>query len=214
MDMTTVNQGPPVDEGAELLAAWQRGDVCAGRAFYARHASAVKHYFRRRVAATHDVADLVQDTFIRCQNVTYRGEGSMRALIFGIAFRIYHEYLRKVYRVRNVEVHDDDLLELSAADFESDPEYVLNQKQTKRLLMKAMRRIPHKYQMVLELSRWEGLTQAEIAGIMNRPAPTIGRMKGEAIDALERAMHALAKSPELHERTTMTVTSWRAWLHQ
>lgn len=205
---------PNPDEDVLLLTAWQRGEAHAGRELYTRHAQAVKHYFRRRIAVTHEVAELVQETFLRCQVVAYRGGGSVRALLLGIAFRAYLEHIRKIQRRRHRETHDDALLEMSAADFESDPEYVLTQKQTTRLLMKAMRRIPQKYQMVLEMSHWEGLTQSEISEVVGRPASTIGRMKSEAFAALERTMSVLAESPELLERTTMTITAWRTSLRR
>ncbi len=195
-----------------LLSAWMHGDTRAGRGFYARFGPAIKQYFRRRVCSIHDVADLVQETFLRCHTVNFRGEGSTRALLFGIAYRVFMEFLRSRVKERERRWRDDELLDQPLSVFTTDPEYVLKQKEETRLLMKAMRRIPLRYQLVLEMSRWEELTQAEIAAILKCPAPTVGRWKSEGIDALELQMKALSDSPTLHDATTMSITGWRGWL--
>jgi RNA polymerase sigma-70 factor (ECF subfamily) len=196
-----------------LLSAWQHGDARAGRRFYGRFGSRIRQYFRRRVDATQDVADLVQETFLRCQQTKFRGEGAISAFLLGIAYRVFMEFLRGRTRHTN-RSSDDELLEQPVAAIFADPEYVLAQAQETRHLMKALRRIPLRYQLVLEMSRWEDLTQAEMAAILGRPAPTIGRWKSEAMEALEAMMTALASSPELREATTMTVADWRRWLHE
>jgi RNA polymerase sigma factor (sigma-70 family) len=211
--IVTSETSPNTDERDDdaLLTAWKHGDTRAGRQFYARLGPRIKKYFRRRVCAAQDVADLVQETFLRCQQTEFRGEGSIIAFLLGIAYRVFLEFLRD--RIRHRErMSDDQLLEQPVAAVLADPEYVLAQAQETRLLMKAMRRIPLRFQLVLEMSRWEELTQAEIAGILGCPAPTIGRWKSEAIAALEEMMLALANSPELREATTMTITDWRHWL--
>jgi RNA polymerase sigma factor (sigma-70 family) len=199
-------------DDAALLSAWKGGDTRAGHDFYARHGPRIKRYFRRKVGAMEDVADLVQDTFLRCQRAKYRGEGAMGAYLLGIAHRVFMEFLRDRARYAH-RMDDERLLEQPVADLIDDPEYLLVQAQEKRVLMKAMRRIPLRYQLVLEMSRWEELTQAEIAAILHRPAPTIGRWKSEAIVALEGVMLMLSNSLEIREATTMTIGDWRSWLH-
>lgn len=203
------------EDTAHLLLSWQTGDAGSGKALYRNFGAAIKRYFRRRVSLIDDVADLVQETFLRCQTTVYRRDGSVRSLLFGIAHNVFLEYLRRRDR-RGDERSYDDLLEQPIADFIPDPEYVLGQKQELRLLMKAMRRLPQRYQLVLELSRWEGLTQSEIATLLSRPgtpipASTIGRWKSEAVAALEAKMHELTTSSELRDATTMTIMTWRRW---
>lgn len=198
-----------------LVSRWQAGEARAGEALYERYGSAIKRYFRRHVSQVEDIADLVQETFLRLRTVNYRGEGTIRGLLFGIAHNVFLEYLRRRNRQAEERALRGDILEWPAADYErNDPEYRLAQKDETRLIMKAMRRISLRYQIVLELSGWEGLKQAEIAAVLSKPgAPvpssTIGRWKSEALAALAAKVRELADSPELGEATTMTLSRWR-----
>lgn len=196
-------------DDARLLRGWQQGDAAAGDALYRRYKLVLVQYFRRQVEVN-DVADLVQETFLRCQKAVYREEGSVRGFLFGVAYRLRHEHWRRCHR--QVWVSDEDLLERSCAEFDDDPEYVMIQDQDVRVLMKAMRRIPKKYQLVLEKGLWCELTQREIAAILVKPEGTIRRWTQEAERALEAKVEELATSPELREATTMTLASWRRWI--
>lgn len=196
-----------LEEDARFLAAWQHGDARAGAALYARHSVMLVQYFRRHVPPG-DVEDLMQETFLRCQRTHYRGEGSVRAFLYGVAYWLRREHWRSCNR--HVVASSDELFERACAEFEDDPEYVLCQAQELRTLMKALRRIPHKYQVVLEKRCWCGLTQREIAGLLNKPEPTIRRWAQEALDALEVKLGELSTSRELRDSTTMTLASWRA----
>ena len=64
----TLAQPRPVDAGpadAELVASARAGDPAAFEALYARHVDAVRAVCRRRLRHSEDVADAVQDTFLR-----------------------------------------------------------------------------------------------------------------------------------------------------
>ena len=191
------------DDDAHVLEAWQARDAGALEALYRRYGVPIKSYYRRRVASAQDVEDLVQETFIRSQRTTYTGRGSVRAFLLGIAYRVFLEYLRRRARKEEVHLQYNDISVDTETSIFDDPEYELGQKEEARLLMKAMRLLPLRYQLVLELSHWEGLTQAEIATILSSadstiPAATIGRWKSEALRALENTMMELSNAePQL-----------------
>lgn len=199
-----------------LRNGWRDGDARAGDAFFRHFCGVITGYFRRRVSRSEDIDDLVHDTFLRCRIADYRGQAPMQVFLFGIAYRVFLEYLRRRVRDAGESLPDEDLLERTASDFSDDPEFVLEQKDQIRLLMKAMRRIPHRYQFVLELRYWEGFSPAEIASILSGseaavPESTIRRWKHEALQALESKALELSTSPELREATTMTIMTWRRW---
>lgn len=197
------------DENVALLARWRNGSNQAGDLFYLHNAKLIKRYFRVRITSTSDVADLVQETFARCLHVAFRGEGSVRSFLYGIAHFVFMEYLRRKQR-HVADEATDTLLSHAVAEFEADdPEYVLGQKEDQKLLMRAMRRIRMNYQIVLEMSQWGGLTQQEIAAILECPAPTVGRWKSEAFAALEAKVTELAQSQQTLNSTTMTLNAWR-----
>lgn len=195
-------------EALKLFAAWKAGDAAAGRSFYERSAGPIKRYFRLRLNGLQDISDLTQETFLRAQRTEFRGEGSVRGFLFGIACRVFLEHLRRRYHER-LHQGSEEQLSPAAADLEDDPEYMLRQSEERRLLMKALRRIPLRYQLVIEMSMWGELTQAQIARELGCPAPTVGRWKSEAFDALETRMNLLDGSEDARKATTETLKIWR-----
>lgn len=197
-----------------MLAAWQAGDAAAGRALYRRHGPAMRRFFCLRVTRREDVPDLLQETFLRCQRAQCNGSSSVLAFLRGIAYRVFLEYLRRLGRETGVCADDVDVLDLTAAQFDArDPEYVLDQQRSTRLLMKAMRRIPIRDQIVLEMRDWEELEPAVIAEILSSPGDpippgTVRRWRTVALERLRAMMKALAGSPAEHATTTMTPETW------
>lgn len=202
------------DEDARLLAAWRAGDANAGHAFYERFSERLRGFFRVNLSDGGQVADLVHETFLRCFQANYQEKGTVRAFLFGIARNVFLEHLRALRRTANAP--DEELQDLVPADLSDDPEYVLDRCLEDRLMLKALRRIPLRLQLVLVLSLWEELTQAQIAEIFARPGQTIpgvtiGHWRQAAINALGIKMSELSTSPELHAITSMTITALRKW---
>jgi RNA polymerase sigma factor (sigma-70 family) len=206
--MPTSEEASPEND-VSLLGAWQRGDRRAGLVLFRRYGSGIRRYFRKYVSSRQDVQDLVQETFLRCQKADYRQESSIRVFLFGIAHYVFLEYLRVRAKQQNRGHDDDYLLSCAPADLGCNPEDAVHLKQEMRVIMKAMRRLALHYQLVLELSLWEGLTQAEIGEVLARPGPTVGRWKQEALRALGQKVQTLVCSQELLKATTMTIASWR-----
>jgi RNA polymerase sigma-70 factor (ECF subfamily) len=102
------------------------------------------------------------------------------------------------------------------ASIEPDPEYLITLGEEQRLLMKAVRRLPIDFQVVIELNYWEGITCNEIATILQVPSGTVRRRLQRGRAALEKNLAALADSPVLLAATTMSISGWqrgiRAWI--
>lgn len=77
-----------------------------------QHETAVYNYFRKMGAQPSDAADLTQETFVRAMVGArrFRGEGSVRAWVIGIARNLFREWLR---RKRRVEIPSDSPPETS-----------------------------------------------------------------------------------------------------
>lgn len=65
-----------------------------------QHETAVYNYFRKMGVQPSDAADLAQETFVRAMVGArrYRGEGSVRAWVIGIARNLFREWLRQKSR--------------------------------------------------------------------------------------------------------------------
>lgn len=171
----------------ELLSAWSGGDQRAGDRLVRRYMRAVVRFFRNKTSD--DLDDLVQQTFLGCiESVArFRGEGSFRSYLFGVACHVLARYYRAKYR-------DDkrvSLDEVSFHDLSPGPSLAFAQRREHELLLTALRRLPVSYQVVLELHFWEEMTTREIAVATAVP-------HGTAQTRLRRAREQLAA---LLERT-------------
>jgi RNA polymerase sigma-70 factor, ECF subfamily len=177
------------DDDAGLLEAWAAGDGAAGNVLYRRYADALVRFFRNKVAG--DLEDLVQQTLLRSLEgrARWRGAGTFRSYLFGIAYRVLSDHYRGKYSgPAQVDVGDSSIHDLSPG-----PSVLLAQRREHQLLLDALRRIPASYQVVLELYYWEGMTSAEIAAALDIP-------HGTAQTRLRRAKELLAAQVEPHAR--------------
>jgi RNA polymerase sigma-70 factor (ECF subfamily) len=172
-----------------LVLAWRSGHRESGRALIARHYPAVFRFFYGKV----DLArceDLAQQTFeVLCRRpAAFRGEGSFRAYLLGIARFVL---LAQVRRARSFEPADDNLL---PADDPSASEAIAA-RQTLRLVATALRGLDLDDQILIELKDWEGLSQAELASLFAVPQPTIARRLQRARARLRAAVEAVIADP-------------------
>ena len=92
----------------------------------------------------------------------FRQHSSFRTYAYAIAKNQLYMHLRK--RGRHDKVIEFDTV--SAADLDASPRTLAAAKQEQQLLMRALRRIPLDFQIVVELYYWEGLSGEEIAVVL------------------------------------------------
>jgi RNA polymerase sigma factor (sigma-70 family) len=165
----------------ELLQAWGTGDRAAGEELLARHFEAVVRFFQNKIDRDHD--DLIQKTFLGCleSRERFRGDGSFRAFLFGVARNVLGKHLRQRYR----EPASLDFAHVSVAELGDTPSLLVVEDQQQELMLHALRRIPLDHQIVLELCYWEGMTAAEVGEMLGVPI-------GTAKTRLRRAKQLLA----------------------
>lgn len=207
--MTTITE----DTDLDLLLGWRRGSPRMGAELYDRHRTAVTNLFRRNVQSKQDIPDLVQQTFLACAHGKNEPElvGTVRGYLLGIAFHVMTAYFRRARKATELVLNEDQ--EASLASIEPDPEYLLGLADDRRLLMRAIRRLPIEYQVVIELNYWENVTCDDIAAILQMPKGTVRSRMQRGRVALERNLEALADSPELLAATTMSIGEWQRGLH-
>jgi RNA polymerase sigma factor (sigma-70 family) len=185
-----------VDDDAALLVAWQSGRREAGQALVERHYASVYRFYFGKVALE-VCEDLCQQTFeVVCRNRdAYRGDGSFRAYLFGVARFVLIGWAR---RRRRFEPTEDSLL---ADEGGRSLAGLLADQQMVRLVATALRELPLDDQIVIELKDWEGLTQAELAALFECPQPTVARRLQRARGRLRAAVEALTADPGLRDRS-------------
>ncbi len=194
----------------QLLAAWRGGDAEAGRALVERYLEAVHRFFSNKVR--HSTDDLVQKTFLACVESVdgFEGRSSFRSYLFAIARHVLLHHYRDEHRLF-------DPLTISAETVvldERSPADRLHDREEQRLLLRALRALPLELQTLLELAYWEGLTDQELAEVVDVPTGTIKSRLRKARGLLERALAARATSPALLESSRLTLEAWAAGIRE
>lgn len=187
-----------------LLLAWKGGDRRAGNELFQRHFEPVRRFFINKTDG--DVAELVQKTFLRCLDAVERFEGrsAFRTFIFAIA----NNLLREHYRARLRAQREEELGDLSVEDMGAGPSTILNAKREQQVLLRALRRIPLRDQVVLELYYWEELTAAQIGEVLDIPENTARSRLRAGRKRLRDAIAVVARNPSIAESTANDLDGW------
>lgn len=203
------------DDDRTCLSRWRAGDNNAGKRLYAKYGPAITGYFQRKVFDTGEVASLVNATFFACISTKSPFEGpdtAVRAYLFGIAHNKLREHVRRLTtaaRVFDPAADAEAVAEVTLNELDPrDPSEFAEQEEDRKLILKALRRIPLDFQLVFELSFWEGLSNREIADALGIPLGTVAGRLRLGRQRLERELRELARSPALLQTTTMTLASW------
>jgi RNA polymerase sigma-70 factor (ECF subfamily) len=188
----------------ELLERWRSGDRIAGNALFNRYYEAIERFFLNKVSS--EVADLVQETFVACVAARDRvNDGTkFRAYIFSIAYNVLCGHLRKIYS----SGQQLDVDEISVHDVMKSPDTSTAHGREQRLLLEALRNIPIRFQVILELHYWEDMTTEEIADILQLPVGTVRSRLRRARELLKQAMGRLAHSADELESTWTRLEDW------
>jgi RNA polymerase sigma factor (sigma-70 family) len=199
----------------ELLFRWRAKDPDAGQELFDRHNHAVLTFLMRLVYETQDVEELVHDTFMTCLSAVtpFQGEDAVfRPYLLGIAYNKFREYLRRRgrgSRLIDPHVNSETVAEVTAEDLEiSDPSAFVEQNEERKLLLKALRRIPIDYQLPLHLSFWEDLTNPQIGRILGVPVGTVASRLRLGKERLLAKLSEFAADAALVESTRNTLMKW------
>lgn len=190
----------------DLLAAWRAGDGAAGEALIARHLESVHRFFANKVR--HATDDLVQKTFLACIESVDRfaGRSSFRSYLFAIARNVLLRHWRDHHR-------GIDPVTISAAiliDGADSPADRVAAHEDERRLLQALRSLPLEQQTLLELAYWEGLSDQDLAEVMELPAGTIKSRLRRGRQLLDAALAAAAPSEQALASSRRTLESWAA----
>jgi RNA polymerase sigma factor (sigma-70 family) len=199
-----VTGGDPASD-EELLESWRGGDQRAGDALFSRHFDALYRFFERKTSG--DVEDLIQQTLLDCVRARdrFRGEASFRTYLFAIARHQLMGAWRKQKRNPGLDFGVTSLEDLAAG-----PSQELREKQDRRHLLTALRRLPLDLQIAIELVYWEKLTAREIAEVLEVPEGTVRSRVRRAREALAELLATLGEPGEAIATTLGDLDRWAA----
>lgn len=187
----------------ELFGAWCAGDAKAGEVLWERHSRSVLRFFRNKVPGP-VATDLAQRTIEHGLRLR-RPAVSFRCYLLGIARHQLLDYLRAEQRKKR---RAGELEQLVIEDVVGSPEDAMLAKRERRLLLRALRRLPMVLQIALELRYWEQLSDREIAEVLGVPLGTVKSRILTGRAALRRLIEDLAQSPDEIRSTLDSLESW------
>jgi RNA polymerase sigma-70 factor (ECF subfamily) len=117
-----------------------------------------------------DVDDAVQRTFITAVNhLDDIRHGHEKGFLFQIALRVAAHARRSLARRREVPADEEE----EPMDMVATPEHLTDQKRTRELLDAILDEMPLELRSVFVLHEFEGLTMAEIAGVVEIAPGTV-----------------------------------------
>jgi RNA polymerase sigma factor (sigma-70 family) len=192
-------------EDEELLRRWLGGDRDAGNDLVRRHFTAVYRFFQRRIPPA-EAEDLTQRTFevLLEKDVAYEGRGTFRAFLFGIARNQLLMHLRKEGRKADREIAVDG----THPGPSFSPSGQVAAKQEQKVLLRAMRMLPIDHQIALEMFYWEGMSNAEVATVLDVRPTTITTRLWRARDLIRDALSRMDVTDAVAESTVVDLDKW------
>jgi RNA polymerase sigma-70 factor (ECF subfamily) len=174
-----LNDGPssghhgPVTAESDLIAALREGDRDAVEAAYIAHHAAVRAFSRRLVGDDTSAEDIVHETFIALPRAIrrFRGEGSLRAFLIGVAINHSRRAVRSAMRRRRATERLAEREELMPRTVDATEQLIT--KQMAGRLWAALDDLPLDQRIVFVLCEAEQRTSVEVAAIVGAPEGTV-----------------------------------------
>lgn len=163
VNLTITLQPPPrmSEDDLRLARACAGGDSDVFASIYIRHGERMKSMAYNQLGNVSDAEDAVQETFLKVHRAasSYNGEAAFTTWLYRILINTCYDMLRKRNRrIRETPI-DDIVSESRAASAVDD---------VKRMaLRKLLSDLPEQRRTVFSLFEIEGLSHAEIAGILD-----------------------------------------------
>lgn len=205
MQISSCNTDDPSTDIA-LLAAWGAGDMRAARTLYRRHFDAICRFFRNKLSNLEEVADLVGETFLELLKSRARESWSatrivcLRYFLLGIARNVLFGHFRRNFGRKLEHLSSDELEQYSLEELAPrSMSSIVGGRRELDVLIRALRRLPLREQILLEAKYFEYLPDSELAQLVEIPISTLpGRLR-TARGRLFAEVQSLMAAPGEHE---------------
>lgn len=184
-----------MSESEQALIERAKHDADAFGELYERYVDRIYNYIYYRTSDAHEAEDLTARVFYRA--LGHIEEYDQRGAPFAAwLYRIAHNLVANWYRDRGRRkyVRLDDLLTLAEKGL--GPHHQAEQNEEAQTLLKTIARLPAERQQLLILKFVDGLSNADIAKIMNRSEGAIKSLYHRTLIALRDELNNLPGFPE------------------
>jgi len=165
----------------ELIEAFKGGDMKAFETLVSRYEAKVYHLALRLTRSDMDAEEILQDAFMKVHDKvhTFRGDSKFSSWLYRVVANLAYMKLRKKKRDPSVSLEDvmpvlqEDNASEPILDWSNRPDDELMAEETRQVLDEAIAKLPVKNRVVFLLRDVEGLTNKEVAEILQLTVPTV-----------------------------------------
>jgi RNA polymerase sigma factor (sigma-70 family) len=193
----------------QLLMEWRAGEARAGELLFNRHFETARRHLVNRVENANDVEDLVQRAFLACVEARDRVD-RFRPYLLGTIRQLVYAYWTGRSRARsNVPIEG-----IPIADHTSSPSSMAARSVRERRVLEALRCLPLREQIALELFYWERLTGRELAQVLGVPESTARSVLRRAKSAFGQEVRRMESFDRVPESTDDNLDAWARRIHE
>lgn len=190
---------PPPDriKEKELIAEVQSGDVSAFTKLVNQYSEQVLTLAYRIVSSREDAEDIAQKVFIKVYNGInqFRGDASFSSWLYTIVKNTCYSHLRKKRpEMVSLDEETDFINSISIAYPENTPETIDDKVDFQKVVMECLKKLPPKYNIVIQLFFYQQLRYVEIAEILQIPLSTFKTHLHRALKLLRKEVLKNVKS--------------------
>ncbi len=171
----------------ELMRVVQAGDYTPASEIYDRYSARIYNFAFRFLKNAEAAEDATQEVFVKMMKHAnqFQGDAKLSTWLFSITANWCRDYLRKS---DNKAKDSDDVLVTLASPNELGPERNLQQKQDAERVQRALLVLTPEQREAILLSRYQGLSYAEIAQIAGCSEGAVKTRVFRAMETLKKAL--------------------------
>jgi len=171
----------------ELMRLVQAGDFSPASEIYDRYSSRIYNFAYRFLRNSEAAEDATQEVFVKMLKHAnqFHGDAKLSTWLFSITANWCRDYLRKA---DNKAKDSDDVLVTLPAPSEFSPDRTLEQRENQQRIQKALTALTPEQREAILLSRYQGLSYAEIAQISGCSEGAVKTRVFRAMETLKKAL--------------------------
>src|SRR5437763_10493105 len=171
----------------ELMRIVQAGDFSPASEIYDRYSARIYNFAFRFLKNAEAAEDATQEVFVKMMRHAnqFQGDAKLSTWLFSITANWCRDYLRKA---DNKPKETEDVLVTLPASSEHSPDRTLEQRENEALIKRALQALTPEQREAILLSRYQGLSYAEIAQISGCSEGAVKTRVFRAMETLKKAL--------------------------
>jgi RNA polymerase sigma factor (sigma-70 family) len=171
----------------ELMRIVQAGDFSPASEIYDRYSARIYNFAFRFLRNSEAAEDAVQEVFVKMLKHAnqFHGDAKLSTWLFSITANWCRDYLRKA---ENKSKDGDEVLVTLPTSPELSPERNLERRENERMVQRALAALTAEQREAILLSRYQGLSYAEIAQIAGCSEGAVKTRVFRAMETLKKAL--------------------------